>query len=105
VVSVSLVAQTSVSNSQLAFGLAAHGTVTPLVCSGVMFDDNGTSIGRMYSFEFIVTGLTPGTSYNFDLLAATGSGTLSVFAQSNTSVTPTFGSGNQAPVTLTVQAV
>ena len=104
-VTVSLVAQTNTANSQLAFALALHGTST-LVASNVMFDDNGTNIGRMYSLSFLVTGLTSGDSYNFDLMGCTAtSDILYVYAQGVSSNTPTFGSGNQAPVTMTVQAV
>jgi hypothetical protein len=55
-------------------GLAAHGTVTPLVCNSAVFQF-WTSDVVSVAADFYVSGLTPGTSYNFDLTgcASTGS--------------------------------
>jgi hypothetical protein len=104
VITVQLVCALS-ANSQVAFGLAAHGTVTPLVCNSVV--SNPTTSITLKTLVFLVTGLTPGTSYSFDLLAAVPSGdTLTVYAFGTTSTTPTLSSGGAgAPVTMTVQAV
>lgn len=57
-----------------------------------------------YQLPFLVTSLTSGTSYNFDLMFCTNSGTLTVQAFGVTSTTPTDG-GTGAPVVMTVQAV
>lgn len=108
VVTASMIAQSNVANSNLAFGLAAHGTVTPVLANLVIDNDNGTSIPRLRTMEFVVTGLTPGTSYNLDLLAATAAtDVLSVFAQGQITTTPPLGVGSDsaAPVTMIVQAV
>lgn len=105
-VTASFVAQINAS-ARWAVGLAAHGTVTPLVAPLAEFMDNGTSIPRFYSVPFLVTGLTAGTSYNFDLLgAAQSTETLSVFALGTTTTTPGLASGSDGcPVTMTVQPV
>jgi len=90
-----------------AFGLAAHGTVTPMVASEWIVRDSAVTIPRPYIINFLVTGLTPGTSYNFDLMGAiTAGNTMSLYALgvSGTSPTMTIG-GSGAPVTMTVQAV
>lgn len=87
-----------------AFGLCAHGTVTPMVCDNLIFNFSGNT-HQAYAMTFLVTGLTPGSSYDFDLMFCAASGnTLSVFAQGNTSTTPTGGNLG-GPIILTVQAV
>ena len=85
-----------------AVGLAAHGTLTPMVCPSAVYTDSASN-ARLYTLVFVVGSLTPGTSYNFDLMFATSAGTLAVKALASTSTTPTGNSG--APVTITVQAV
>lgn len=84
------------------FALAAHGTVSPVIGNVVQLDP-----GSQYYFQtvaFLVTGLTPGTSYNFDLLyGVQSSATLSILAQGQNSTTLAGGEGD--PVTMTVQAV
>lgn len=90
-----------------AFALAAHGTVTPVIGNVVLGLGNSTAQNNPTSIQFLVTGLTPGTSYNFDLLfAIAGGGTLAVRANGQTSTTPT-GATNapNGPVVMTVQAV
>ena len=102
VITVSCAAQISTAASCAMFGLAAHGTTT---LTGNLFnytDGNGGET-RPVSITFLVTGLTPGTSYNFDLMGAVGGagGTISVVALGATAVATTKG----APVIMTVQAV
>lgn len=96
------------ANAGFAFGLAAHGTVTPMVCNNIIFDQSAGSLNPgPYQLDFMVSSLTPGTSYNFDLLACVTSGdTLTVEAMGNTSTSPTLTSGGRgAPVLITVQAI
>ena len=105
VVTTTFQAAVSTNADYCAFGLCAHGTVTPMIGYTEVVRPNAslTSI----SLSFIVTGLTPGSSYNFDLMAAVQSGiSLYVIAIGNSSTTPTLSSAGQgAPVTMTVQAV
>ena len=106
-VSTVLVAECTSSSTAIAFGLAAHGTVTPMIGSSFQYKSSGTTLGTSTPAAFLVTGLTPGTSYNFDLLAAASSGNLvAIFAFSQTSTSPTFGTGGVGcPVVMTVQGV
>jgi len=86
------------------FALAAHGTVTPVVGNVITTAFANTNARGPLDLLFLVTGLTPGTSYNFDLLfAMAGADTLSIYALGSTSTVPTGTVG--APVIMTVQAV
>jgi hypothetical protein len=106
-VRVSYIGIASVASMFTAIGLAAHGTVTPIV--GVLAETEQSSAGAVLAavHEYLVTGLTPGTSYNFDLVGACTSGdTFSILAMGQTSTTPTLGTGGRGgPVTMTVQGV
>jgi hypothetical protein len=85
------------------FALAAEGTVTPVLGDVVTYAGT-SSTNPPVTVTFVVTGLTPGTSYNFDLLfAVAGGDTMSIAALGVSSTTPTGTLG--APVTMTVQAV
>jgi hypothetical protein len=87
----------------LAFTLAAHGSVTPL-CNAEILREAGAATPREYVIPFLVTGLTPGNSYSLDLLfAVAGASTLTVYAYGTTSTAPTGTNGG--PVIMTVQAV
>ena len=89
----------------VAVGLAAHGTVTPIVANENVFQC-WTSDTVAWNFAFYVTGLTPGTSYNFDLLGAASTGSFQITAFAVTSTTPTLsGAGVGGPVIMTVEAV
>jgi hypothetical protein len=102
VVTASLVAVVN-AGVHCSFGLAASGAVSP-VAGNVVTYSGSSSTGPPLTMTFVVTGLTPGTVYNFDLLfAVAGADTLSVLALGANSTTPT-GTGG-APVTMTVQAV
>ena len=85
--------------------LAAHGTVTPLVSNVITWDDQSSLNGRPTSFVFLVTGLTPGTSYNFDLVGASGTSADAVDILAIASTSTTGAAANQAPILMTVQAV
>jgi hypothetical protein len=103
VVHVSLVANASSGAGRVGWGLAAVGTVTPLVGNAVS-PIAGSSSPVAYSIRFIVTGLTPGTSYNFDLLGCiTSADTFTISAQGQNSTALAANSGG--PVIITTQAV
>lgn len=107
-VTVNLVAKTNTANARFAFGLAAHGTVTPVIGNLIVNNDNGTSVPRLYSYMFLVTGQTPGAVLNLDLLFAVVSTdllTVTAFGQSTTTPTLSTSGTDGAPVTMTVQAV
>ena len=91
------------ANVIYAFALAAHGTVTPVVGNVITGEVSSANARNPLQMQFLVTGLTPATSYNFDLLFATASSTMTVPAIGQTSVTPTATVG--APVLMSVQAV
>jgi hypothetical protein len=100
----SFVLNQQTATTVIGFALAAHGTVTPLVSNIVQGTPANTSAYAPTVTEFLVTGLTAGTSYQFDLLAATNnaSDAINIPAQSLTSTTLT--SAKAAPVVMTVQA-
>jgi hypothetical protein len=104
-VTVSFVAAFSAANPWAA-GLLDHGGST---IRGYLTQplDSATSPKRPYTLPFLVTGLTSGTSYNFDLAAAvTSTDTLTVYAIGQSSTSPTLASGSEgAPVLMIVQAV
>ena len=103
VVTVSLVFQNSGTSDYTTFGLAAHGTVTPLVCNSNISEYLSGGKPVQQQMMFLVTGLTSGTSYNLDLLFGTNTGTATVYAYGNTSTTA--GTTPGAPVIMTVEAV
>jgi hypothetical protein len=104
VVTVNLVGYLTAAAAGL-LGLAAHGTVTPMIGNEFNFTDSAATQYRILNPVFVVTGLTPGNSYNFDLLgAATGNDFCFIAAQAATSTTPTIGN-HGGPVTMLVQAV
>jgi hypothetical protein len=89
--------------ANLAFGLCAHGTTTPMISNVWVWNEYSTA-GQQCALQFPVTGLTPGTSYNFDLMAAaTSADTVTVVALGQTATSPLATLG--APVTMAVQAV
>lgn len=105
VVTVSLTGTQSATGHKYGFALAAHNTVTPLVGAQVV----GATAGgwQQIQITWLVTGLTPGTTYNFDLLfAGTSATTTNIYAYSQSSTTLTDSNANAgAPVVMTVQAV
>jgi hypothetical protein len=90
------------TNNVAAFGLCAHGTITPMV--GYVCQPKLATNVPPYTFIFVVTGLTAGNSYNFDLMYGSGNGeTVNVVAYGPTSTTASTTTG--MPVTMIVQAV
>jgi hypothetical protein len=106
VVTATFQAAISTASDYCAFGLCAHATTTPMVgFTAVLRPTTGNL--TTYCLSFLVTGLTAGNPYNFDLMAAVQS-TINLFiiAIGATSTSPTLTSGGQgSPVTMTVQAV
>jgi hypothetical protein len=104
VVTASFVAQTGTGSTQLAVALAGHGTTT---VAGYAYEFESSSTANLLplSIPFLVTGLTPGNTYNFDLMGSAQSGDAwSIFATGTQS--PPVTSGNTGgPVLMTVQAV
>jgi hypothetical protein len=101
VVTLSCLAAQSVGGDLAGFALAAKGTVTPLFgnVSTVQLSANNAPL----TVVFYVTGLTPGTSYQFDLLGCvTAASTATIKAQGQ-NATNLVAAG--APVVMTVQAV
>lgn len=108
VVTAAFVQQTGVGADAFAFGLCNHGTTSPMVGNSVVMK-SGNSVPSPIVTLFPLGGLSPGTSYNFDLMFCTaggGTATLTVFAFGQTSTTPTLSNGGVgSPVLMTVQAV
>ena len=106
VVTASFVGQVSSSGNAVAYGLCAHGSVSPLFGYVVEEKQPVSTQPYAHSIPFPVPGLAAGT-YNFDLMVAVqGGGTASVFAFGQTGTPPTLGNaGVGAPVVMTVQAV
>jgi hypothetical protein len=106
-VSVTAVIQVSASGDQFSFGLAAHGTLTPMIGSNLTFKAPVTTQPSPYTMVFPVSGLTPGQSYNFDLMFCVNSaGTLSVYAYSQAATSPNLGNtGTGGPIVMTVESV
>jgi hypothetical protein len=105
-----LVTASFVLNQQTAttvcgFALAAHATVTPLVSNIVAGTPANTSAYAPTVLQFLVTGLASGTSYTFDLLAATTSASDAINIPAQTLTSTTLASVKAAPVVMTVQAV
>jgi hypothetical protein len=91
------------ASGNVAFALAAIGGISPLVGDSVQFTQ-GTSVTQVL-LKFPVTSLTPGQSYNFDVLfAVTGSSTLTVTAFGQTATTITSGNAG-GPAVITTVAV
>lgn len=90
--------------SVMNIGLADHGTTT-MVASFSNFGDGASNTARAYTVRFLISGLTAGSSYNFDLMGGNGTAgdsiTIDAYGFSSTTATTTPGS----PVIMTVQAV
>ena len=106
IVHVSLAYEMSATGVAFAFGLAAHGTVTPILGYETILKAPVATTAQPLEFD-LYASLTPGTTYNLDLLwAVASSDTLSVIANSQTGTSPTLSNaGVGQPVVITVQAV
>lgn len=103
IVQVWMAAQISASGDKLALALTAAGTVTPVLgtVNTVLLTSSGNVLPL--SEAFYVSGLTPGTSYQFALVGAvTSTASVTIFAFGGTS-TALGGAGT--PVIMTVQGV
>jgi hypothetical protein len=105
-VNAAFTASNSTNASAASFALAAHGTTTPLI--GYSQQMNlGSGVELLTKVPFLVTGLTSGSSYTFDLMWCVPSPlTASLYAFGNTSTAPTLNNSTLGgPVVMTVQAV
>ena len=106
-----MVMQISADADEAAFGLCAHGTVTPMAGDVSSFRFSVSQAGADSSFpagmQFLVSGLAAGNSYNFDLMwAVAGAATLTAYPCETTSVTPPFSNATLGqPIIMTVQGV
>jgi hypothetical protein len=102
VVTVTCSATMASANQVYGFALADHGTTTP-VGNVITCEVSSANIKLFHNLVFVVSGLTSGSSYQFDLLGAIATGTLTIQAIGQSGTTPTGTLG--APVTITVAAV
>jgi hypothetical protein len=103
IVRLSCVIQQSTGADEVLLGLAAVGTVTPVVGKTVLGQLAGATEGDITTVEFPVSGLTPGAACQFDLLGAAQSGTtVTILAQGLTATTIGTRGG---PVVMSVQQV
>jgi hypothetical protein len=95
--------QQSLGGDEVMLALAATGTLTPVIGSSKTFQLASTTTLDPVMARFYVSGLTFGTSYQFDLMGVSMAGqTVTIYAQGLTAVTL----GNRGgPVTMTVEAV
>jgi len=91
------------STQNYSYALAAHNTVSPVVGNVITMEVSSLNVQLDAPLEFVVTGLTPGNTYQFDLLGAVAAGTLTIKAAGVTSTSPTGATG--APVVMKVQAI
>lgn len=103
VVEASFAMQISTGGNKIALGLAASGTVSPIVGQVATYvQPNGGSV-NYFTVRFVVTGLTAGNSYNLDLVGCTTSaGTATIFAAGNSATS--LGNGG-APVIVTTASI
>ena len=103
-VTASFIAVQGTASATAGVALAAHGTVTPLIGYAVGLILPNTAGRTPATVPFLVTGLASGSSYTFDLLSASSSGSdqFQIYALGSTSTTNSTPGG---PVVMTVQAV
>ena len=91
------------STTVFAFGLAAHGQVSPVVGYTITGEVSSANVQSPTTLMFLVGSLTAASPYSFDLLGASATGTITIKAlgASGTAPTGTFG----GPLVMTVQAV
>lgn len=97
-----------VSNSSasvaVGFALAAVGTVSPVAGLVTTLQQASANPYTQINLPFLISGLTPGQTYNYDVLFGTASGTLTVIALGQSSTT--VAAGNKGgPIVITVRGV
>jgi hypothetical protein len=104
-VTASFVISMGTASTAVSFALAAHGTVTPVIGNVYTTEISSAAQHPVLEIPFLVTGLTSGNSYNFDLLGAAvdSSHAITILALGSTSTSPTGTLGG--PVVMAVQAV
>lgn len=104
-VTATFVCNQATADTIVGFALAAHGTVTPILADVWQPTLANTAVNGVTVVPFVVTGLTPGTSYNLDLLFATASASdqLNITVQGVSATT--LGTNKAGPVIMTVQGI
>ena len=88
--------------------LSPHGSVTTISSDVIQYESPAGGFSPQQGFPFMLTGLTPGTSYNYDLIGSCTSGQSgTIVAYTQTSYPPTIGTlaVRGGPVVVTIQAV
>jgi len=104
-VTVSGLVNQQTATAAVALALAAVGTVSPLVGNSAQMQMPNITSYLFTTIPIVVTGLTPGSSYQWDVLAATSNAAdaAEMVAQSLTATTISVGRG--APITVTVDGI
>ena len=104
-VEVGFSAKSSVAAAVCVVGLCEHNTVTPMIGVTSSLQVGSANSVQSYSHRQVITGLTPGSSHNYDFMGAcfTNSDTFILVAQGLTA-TLTVGTAG-GPVVMTVTAL
>jgi hypothetical protein len=91
----------------VAMFLSPHGSATTVSSDIIQYESPSAGFAPQQAFPFMLTGLTPGTSYNYDLLGSATSGQAgTIVAFTQTTSPPALGVTDRGgPVVITVQAV
>ena len=105
-VTATITSQVASDGTTAAFGLAAHGTTTPMVAPVSVIKYPASAMPFPMTIPFLVSTLTAGSAYTFDLMYCVASGgTVTTYAYGQSGTTPTQGTtGQGGPVVMTVQA-
>ena len=99
---------TSASGVYVALYLSPSGSVTTISSDVLQYESPSAGFSPQQAFPFLLTGLSSGTSYNYDLIGSCTSGQSgTIVAYTQASYPPTLGTNavRGAPVIITVQAV
>ena len=105
VVTASFAANQATAGATMTFALAQTGGTTPIYGMAATYRDTAGGINRPYTLEFVPTGLTAGSGYQFDLLGATSSAGTALTIEVLGVTAPPSGGTYGAPVIMTVRAV
>ena len=104
IVEVDVVVNSSAA-SAVGFGLAATGTVTPVVGHVIGIEQSSLTPYSAAHLVFPVTGLTAGSSYNFDVLFGIANGNTVTAAAVNSTATTVTTASKGGPIVIAVKAV
>lgn len=91
----------------VAMFLSPHGSATTVSSDVIQYESPSAGFAPQQAFPFMLTGLTPGNTYNYDLLGSATSGQAgTIVAFTQTTSPPALGVTDRGgPVVITVQAV